>query len=523
MTWKTGTAAGFVAFLDQLQAFLCDAGQAFGRAYTGTGNGTLTGTTGAAGGYVGGPDSLAETFTITATSATAFNVVGSVSGSIGPATVGVAFDHPKVKFRLNAGGTAFVPGDEFKLSTCPPWTLTRRHGVRGPAQRTTNMVNGDRLWDRQVGNFNPATRSGLPATAAIQMIGTAEVRRVSVAVADNPDRMPTAFRLEWSDNGAAWTEAQAWAGVEFIANERREFMVDGSPGAHAYWRLVVSAVGSGTDLELAEVAFWQGVNTDVELSARGEWIVSGPGSDGADTIFVGLELYEDAALAARSFNFYQFRAYDPLRSVRTQGANSGLRNVPLSSNNFTWWVAANGRRFVGVAKIGAVYVPFYQGLGKPYELPSVHPYPAVNAGTSDEEQGVATSPSANFRGFSSPGRYGLVARYPDNVWRVHANRYQSSSDVGDGDTQGKVYPAAMDAQGTEPDFRENLDGTRQLYEIVLAHVNPRHLWGELDGCYWSPGFNLVPESTITMDGFSHLVFQNTFRSGLADFFAIRQD
>jgi len=528
MTWMTGVAAGYVDFLDQLQAALCDRGHASGLFYQGTGNGTLTGPTGASGGYVGGTASVAETFTITAIDANTFSVVGSLAGDIGQATVGVPFASTRINFRINGGATAFVAGDQFKLSTTPRWTLARRQGTGAAGRFSNGFANSTRLWDGLVGTTAEfASRAAaLPANAGISMIGAADVRRVSITTTNNQLFAPAGFRVEYSDNGSSWTEAIAYANVEWTSTEARSFAVP-DVGLHLHWRVVFTASvngGAAGIVEVQELRFYRGVVGDMQLQQRAEAVLAAPGNDGLDAIYIGIELYEDAAAAARSFNFYQFRSFDPLVAVRSQANNSGLTNVPLSSNNFTWWAAVNGRRIAGVAKIGAVYVPFYQGLGKPYELPSVHPYPAINAGTSSNEAGVATSTDPNFRGFSHPGRYGLRARYPDNVWRPHSNRFLSgSSETGDSATPGKVYPAATTNGGRESDFREALDGSRVLYEIVLTSIDPRHMWGELDGCYFTPGFNLVPEQNITMARFDHMVFQNCFRNAAADFFAIRQD
>lgn len=529
MTWKSGVAAGYIDFLDQLQALLCNTGHAFGKTYAGSGNGDLVGANGVAGGYVGGAASVAETFTITATSATEFSVVGSLAGNVGTATVGAPFVHARVAFTITAGSAAYQVGDQYKLSTSPAWEKMRRTGAIASAL-FSSFANGSRLWDNftNSSDTDTAATSPLPATFGMQMIAADVVRRVSMTVGNiyqGEQGGPSTFYLEYSDDGAAWSVAGSFTGVVWaVSGEGRTFVFPAA-GAHVYWRVRITALTAGTTTFLREVRFFRDTTGDVVQDGRGEVVFRAPGNDGLDNIYIGLEAYEDVAIAARSFNFYQFRAFDPLVRVRNQAASSGLRNVPLTSNNFTYWIAVNGRRFVGVAKIGAVYVPFYQGLGKPYELPSVHPYPAINAGTSSQENGVATSTSPDFRGFSSPGRYGLVARYPDNAWRPHANRYSigSTSDQPDGQTPGKVYPAAFHEQGYELDMRENLDGTRALYEIVLLSSNPRHAWGELDGCYFTPGFNLIPEQVITMDGFTHTVFQNCFRNAAADFFALRQD
>lgn len=76
--------------------------------YTGTGNGTLTE-------VEGGPDAVAETITITFSNATTAAVSGSISGSLGNATVGTKFTSPQINFMLTAGSTAFVNLDAFTV------------------------------------------------------------------------------------------------------------------------------------------------------------------------------------------------------------------------------------------------------------------------------------------------------------------------------------------------------------------------------------------------------------------------
>jgi len=81
-------------------------------AYTGTGNGVMSAVT-------AGAASVAETITMTATSATTFSVVGSVSGALGTATVGTPFTSGQIGFTIAAGSTPFVATDAFTVATTP--------------------------------------------------------------------------------------------------------------------------------------------------------------------------------------------------------------------------------------------------------------------------------------------------------------------------------------------------------------------------------------------------------------------
>jgi|SRR5271170_430671 flagellar hook protein FlgE len=96
------------------------------------GNGVLIGTGGGAGtptygtanlgnGTISGEAATAttvpQTITMTATSATTFSVVGSVSGALGTATVGTPFTSSQLDFTINSGATAWATGDTITVPT----------------------------------------------------------------------------------------------------------------------------------------------------------------------------------------------------------------------------------------------------------------------------------------------------------------------------------------------------------------------------------------------------------------------
>jgi hypothetical protein len=118
MSIQIGSATDYSDLLNQLDSFLTGTGMALTPSFVGTGNGTID--------AHGGSASVVETITVTFTSATAFGVVGSVSGSLGTGTVGTPFTSTKANLTITAGGTAFVATDAFTFAVCPPWTSLRR-------------------------------------------------------------------------------------------------------------------------------------------------------------------------------------------------------------------------------------------------------------------------------------------------------------------------------------------------------------------------------------------------------------
>ena len=137
MSYKTGTAANMGDLLAQFNAFLT-VGHSLDPQYQTTGNGTIDGLTGTAAGVV-------ETITVTFTGTTAFNVSGSVSGSLGSGTIGTAFLSGKCAFTITAGSTPFVSGDKIVFAMTPPWDALRAVNV--------NSGTDEYIW-RAPGNGN---------------------------------------------------------------------------------------------------------------------------------------------------------------------------------------------------------------------------------------------------------------------------------------------------------------------------------------------------------------------------------
>ncbi|ALN83073.1 hypothetical protein [Lysobacter antibioticus] len=525
MTLRTGVASDHYDFLHQLETALCSEGHAWGLLHAGAGNGTLTGADGAAGGYRGGFGSVAEAFTLTALDAERFQVVGALAGDLGVAIIGRPFEHERLRFRINAGSAPFVAGDRFTLNTSPAWTLVRRYGCRNTSFRTTNLTNPASVFDNRVDSWGSRPVADLPAQATIEMIGPTSVKAVTLGIGDSGARGPAAFELQRSDDGAAWGRVQAWVSQTWpTAKMRRSYPVSGTVPAARYWRVVITATAGADPLEINDVSFHADLNADFELEDRAQWIVQAPGLDGQKAIFIGAELYEDSARAAYNLNWYGFRSHNPLRSLRTQVNVSGLRCLPLRYGPFAYWLAINGQRVLIVARVGTVYVSAYLGYINAYEPPSLHEYPLAIGACGSTETLTPDATDANFRSFFDPGRYGLVVKYPDNVWRIHANRYASgANEYGDSETPGKVYPSAMSTSGDRAYLRENLDGSSPVLPLILGSSNPRHSLGEFDGCGWTTGFSTASESRIDQDGSAWMAFQNAFRISPDNYFALKLD
>ena len=138
MSWESGTATNYTDLLTKLNTFLTK-GHALPVSWTGTGNGTLSG-------LIGTGTSVQETITVTWTSATVFNVVGSVTGAMGSGTVGVLFSHARCTFTAVAGGTPWVAGATASFVMTPPWVAVRATAATEYIWRAPGDGNADQIY-----------------------------------------------------------------------------------------------------------------------------------------------------------------------------------------------------------------------------------------------------------------------------------------------------------------------------------------------------------------------------------------
>ena len=278
--YEIGTATDYYDLLDRLNTFLTTKGSAFGRTYTGTGNGTLTA-------YSGGASSVAETFDITATSSTSFSVVGTASGSIGTATVGTAFTHAKLNFTINAGGVAFVAGDKFSINTAPAWAVQRIGGCIDERDRLGNFTNLANAFDGSAGTFATLALASTPVIGC-KMAKSISIAEVSWAIGSTLNAGPTTIVLEYSDDGSSWSTQQTFSGITWATSLQVKRFAVTSPSSHRWWRMRATANGGNTNVEISEIGFYAAVGSWMNLAQRFEVVWKAPGNDGLKNIFAGV-------------------------------------------------------------------------------------------------------------------------------------------------------------------------------------------------------------------------------------------
>lgn len=535
MSTKIGTATTYADLLDQLDSFLCTTGHAWGLTFSGTGTGRLTS-------YLGTADTVTETITITATSSTSFTVAGTVSGSLGTATVGTPFTSTVLNFTITAGGTAFVAGDVFQLNTGPKWARLRMGGCIESIYRTASFSSVANLFDGSTTlGASEVSITAFPATCTVQMFRATEVRAFSLWTGNTTTNTPRDFALQYSDDGSSWTTAQSWSSQTWSQSyQRKDYVLTSSAGAHLYWRLNITA-GNTSTIALCELRLWNDAAMKWDVSSRVEYAWQAPGVDGAQDIYVAGYTQTNSGADSYNLGFLGFRYWvDTASSVMDVPNDSGEKFLLLSKTPTAYWFVVNGGRFVVVTRTSSVYEIAYAGFGLPYETPSAHPYPLIiGAAHIDGTKRWDTANDGGYRNPTDPGSTSntaptnatMSAMMPDGNWLPFANRAQfSTSSEGIGmsaaDLTGRVWPYATSNDGNvQPDhLRDCIDGTKPMLPLVLFRPNGQtHCWGEFDGLYWTTGFSNAAEALIRDGALDHLVVPNVNRSAINSFAAVALD
>lgn len=409
MAYEIGTASDYKNLLVKLKDFATRANIVSAAVANpgNTGDGTCSQPT-------ADDDAPTETWTLTATSATNFTVVGSVSGPQSNATVGSAYDDI-VQFTITAGGTPFISGDSFTF------------------------------------------------TVSLEL-GTEK----------------------WTVN---------------------EYSTDVDPG-------------------------------------QDELYLQGSGISANDEIFVGIRTEYNATEPYYIWILNGMTGYEVTLDFYSQLGCIPTGRMPfmlLDNGTLKYWFIGNGRRLMGVIRVGTIYSPFYLGFPLIYGQPNTFPYPlciggaSAYTGTSSEKKWSSTN--IKHRGWPegyipNGGAYNTIAALQvlSGAWSAFGNYFgNDDADLSYGNCMwpytysfgGSVfyggYPNELIEAGDPL-----LDGSFELFPLVLSQEFPsKNIIGEMDGAFAVLGVGVVAEDEITVSGVVHKVFQNTYHTEAQNYFALK--
>lgn len=285
---------------------------------------------------------------------------------------------------------------------------------------------------------------------------------------------------------------------------------------------------------------------NIVTAGQEEIIIKGVGS-GTDSIYVGLKAYSDAQTDNYALILNSYTGFNNALDFYSQPGTMQLtdimislpllKSVPADANAIKYWLVANSRRFIIIARTGSIYHQAYVGWGLPYGTPAQWPYPVIIGGSGAVNvSGVPTKQSETtnaIHAFWKPinvvnNSLGLTANVGNlavkepggNYRRPYLNTGGTSNSACSG-----TWPFVEDTKGEYGGIaylRKSLDDTNYtLNPLIIVEGTPPNIWGEFDGIRHITGFNLNSEDTITYSGDTWLCVENVFRTSDSDMVAVK--
>ena len=239
---------------------------------------------------------------------------------------------------------------------------------------------------------------------------------------------------------------------------------------------------------------------DVSTADSREVILQGVGLSGTEQIFVGLKSYYSSSSDYYNIAVGAFTGYVSGNTFETQ-PNAYICGVPAHNNRIDYWLVVNPQRIVCAMKVGTpVFESFYIGKMLPYGRPSQYPYPIVCGGSFIGQSATRFSDTAHSFMLAGGGSNRLAFRTNDAWANPSVHPYNNT-------TLCSAY------------HTRDTNSMYQLLPVELYTANG--VYGVLDGVYYISGFNNAVENTLVINSVTYVVIQNIWRTGFADYYALR--
>jgi len=301
-----------------------------------------------------------------------------------------------------------------------------------------------------------------------------------------------------------------------------------------------------------------GQNWSQAWNVGDEYVFTGPGLAGTDTICVGIKKVKDTAAGRFEWELRGMSHVNAQATTLTGHGNPMPEKVRilLHDASMDYWLAVNGRRFVLVVKVSSYYEAAYGGFFLPFLPPAEYPYPLYVGGASgdfdggyyttqapekwsDDVEGHILFPFSRWR-----TDYGAYYKSSAHVVHVDGSWIRVDSSADNDDFAGSIFtwPWAHGQNNGSTSYTYQGDGTDYPrapwirakcrgplggsaitgWPCMLAKADATAVLGQLDGVFLVTSDGISAEGTANIDGKNCIVFPNVWRSGPFDLWALEQ-
>jgi hypothetical protein len=294
-------------------------------------------------------------------------------------------------------------------------------------------------------------------------------------------------------------------------------------------------------------------NANYDGAGEYETILMGPGTAGDDEIYTAIQTEKSATNDFYNWRLCGMTAYSDVELQYMSGRIQGrLPRMLLWQEKIKYWFAANGRRYIVVAKISSVYEACYMGFALPYGLPTQFPYPMVIGGAQSYYGPSASYPSQHRYSSLTDDHRNFVNPYGGDPGVLTTLTFDTAENSKDRGTlkilQGTTWLNMQSKVGTtlyynnciwpyvstevwlyevynifSRKLRENIDGSYPVFPTIIMINNPtKHIVGELQGIFAVNGFGgLAAEDDITIGADTFVVFPITPNASANDLWVLK--
>ncbi len=261
---------------------------------------------------------------------------------------------------------------------------------------------------------------------------------------------------------------------------------------------------------------WTQLAMDTSITDERIAYLQGPGLSGTDAIHVNIRQFKNVPSDYYNWQIRGAVAYNSLVPFDQQPGVSPAANLPLWQSAIPYWVIANGRRFILIAKVSTTYQTLYGGFILPYATSAEMPYPLF-VGASASTVLRWSDGSYRLSSFWDSAQTTSYIRHFDGAWLEIAN-FQARTDTQRVElTPNTCWPWEQDWA-----IGRNQDASYGLLPAVLhASYSGANVYGELDGVYFVSGFSNAAEDIMDIGSDDYLVVQSAYRTGRRDYAAIK--
>lgn len=405
-------------------------------------------------------------------------------------------------------------------------------------------------------NFRCTNYSAGNSYFTVELRVPSEVRSINIRANTHSSYTayaPSGFNFHYSDDNSTWTLVASPSFTKPQGGAEVTVNIPAS-GPHKFWRVTITAGGSGANLGWYHFIMMDGAGVPVNYRG-GDVILKSRGFSGAQEIFSGMRVLMSVDGSWQNIALNGYTGFNPNErswdlqpgSIRGYGIEP-VRAHPMACAwplDIKYWFVASGNSFRFALKVSTVYESGYLGFILPYSSPGQYAYPlavggSTNTSTSNylysfvsRNRGVYCCPGSTVGSSQlDVGSSSLLLRSPEGSWLNFYNNWGNNSETES--VYGPVYtvatptgsyrsvwPHCVLTQTNRSPYRECIGGGYLFQPCVLTQYYPNMaVHGELEGTYHVSGYQVAAEDTSTISGRSHVIFQNTYRNSQHNYWSL---